>query len=281
MAGGGGGGGPYLDSLATTPRAALAIKKLISTATVAVRVRRSNDDAEQDVGFSGDALDTSALASFVGSNSAYVTKVYDQTGNGFDATQTTKANQPRIVNAGVYDGYIYFNGTSHCLLTGVLPFGTAQAALYSKLSLPGTYSGNPMLFELGEDSIAQGLGSFGCYYESGSWNVHSTSGGTGPSNTRVRFYEPSWSSMVTASFLFDTSIVGAGEISMRVNGSSLSPVNDPFTNEQTGNYRSDKALNIGARNNGSSLGCRMNLFSLAIYDADSSAIATAIEACIG
>ena len=68
----------------------------------AVRVRRSSDNTELDIGFtaSGD-LDTVALLAFTGAGSGFVTTWYDQSGNGRDATQTTAANQPRIVNAGV------------------------------------------------------------------------------------------------------------------------------------------------------------------------------------
>lgn len=70
----------------------------------AVRVRRSNDNAEQDIGFDANGnFNESALTSFVGANSAFVTTWYDQSGNARNATQTTAANQPRIVNAGVVD----------------------------------------------------------------------------------------------------------------------------------------------------------------------------------
>ena len=53
--------------------------------------------------------------------SAYVSKWYDQSGNGNDAVQATAGNQPRIVNAGVLDvdasgrATVYFDGTNHYL----------------------------------------------------------------------------------------------------------------------------------------------------------------------
>lgn len=65
----------------------------------AIRIRRSNDNAEQDIGFSGNSLDTAAITSFVGANSAYITTVYDQQG-AKNLTQSTASAQPRIVNAG-------------------------------------------------------------------------------------------------------------------------------------------------------------------------------------
>lgn len=67
----------------------------------AIRVRRSNDNAEQNIGFNGNGdLDTTALLSFVGGNNGFVTTWYDQSTNGLNFTQTTAANQPQIVSAG-------------------------------------------------------------------------------------------------------------------------------------------------------------------------------------
>ena len=67
----------------------------------AIRIRRSSDDSEQDIGFDGMDLDTASLLTFVGANDGYITKWYDQSGAGFHATQTLQANQPLIVLAGV------------------------------------------------------------------------------------------------------------------------------------------------------------------------------------
>jgi hypothetical protein len=69
-----------------------------------VRIRRSSDDAEQDIGVTGAGLlDTAAITSFVGANSAYVTTVYDQSGNSRNYLQATAALQPRLVNAGTLE----------------------------------------------------------------------------------------------------------------------------------------------------------------------------------
>jgi hypothetical protein len=68
-----------------------------------IRVRRSSDNTEQDIGFSGGLLDVTTLLSFVGAENGFVTTWYDQSGNNRNATQTTAGNQPRIVNGGVID----------------------------------------------------------------------------------------------------------------------------------------------------------------------------------
>jgi hypothetical protein len=81
--------------------AAYSLRKLRAAYTgSAIRVRRSSDNTEQDIGFSGANLDTSALTSFCGSGNGFVTTWYDQSGNSLNLSQTTAANQPKIVNSG-------------------------------------------------------------------------------------------------------------------------------------------------------------------------------------
>lgn len=126
----------YLDLLPVTPLCVWAIKKLVSTATLAIRVRRSSDNTEQDIGFSGDSLDVSALLAFVGAGSGYVTTIYDQTGGGKHFTQATTVSQPRIVNAGVYDGEMVFDGSDDIMSTATLTLGTQYAATYGRFRLP-------------------------------------------------------------------------------------------------------------------------------------------------
>jgi hypothetical protein len=90
--------------------AAYSLRKLDKDYTgSAIRVRRSNDNAEQDIGFIGTELDTASLKTFVGTgNSGFVTVWYNQADSAGifgtkNATQTTAANQPRIVNAGTVE----------------------------------------------------------------------------------------------------------------------------------------------------------------------------------
>lgn len=89
-----------------------------------LRVRRSSDNTEQDIGFtSAGALDTSAISSFVGANSGFVVTWYDQGGNGINVTQSTTGRQPRIVNAGAIDTEnslptVVFDGSDDALFSG-------------------------------------------------------------------------------------------------------------------------------------------------------------------
>jgi hypothetical protein len=92
---------PYLiDAVSSSSESAYSLRQLSSSATNCIRVRRSSDDTEQDIGFSSNALDTSSLTNFVGANDGFITKWYDQSGNSVDAAQTTAANQPKIVSSG-------------------------------------------------------------------------------------------------------------------------------------------------------------------------------------
>ena len=66
----------------------------------AIRVRRSSDNTEQDIGFNGNDLDAASLLSFVGAGNGLVTTIYDQAGAGYNFTQTNPVRQGRIVNSG-------------------------------------------------------------------------------------------------------------------------------------------------------------------------------------
>lgn len=92
----------YLLDLYPFSAVAYSLRKLRGGYTgSAIRVRRSSDNTEQDIGFSAlGGLDTSALTTFCGSGNGFIATWYDQSGNGNNATQTTAANQPQIVSSG-------------------------------------------------------------------------------------------------------------------------------------------------------------------------------------
>jgi len=63
-----------------------------------IQVRRSSDDTTQD--FNPTEITDGTLATFCGAGDGFVTTWYDQSGNGFNATQTTASAQPQIVSSG-------------------------------------------------------------------------------------------------------------------------------------------------------------------------------------
>jgi hypothetical protein len=59
-------------------------------------IRRSSDNATQDIGFAGTDFDVAGFSAFVGGGNGFVTSWYDQSGNGRHAVQGTAANQPQL-----------------------------------------------------------------------------------------------------------------------------------------------------------------------------------------
>lgn len=118
---------PLLLDLYPNASVAYSLRKLRTAYTGnAMRVRRSSDNTEQDIGFNGSELDTSALTSFCSGTNGFVTTWYDQSGNSRNATQATAANQPRIVNAGIVENMLskpsilHTSGNSFLTLSSVV-----------------------------------------------------------------------------------------------------------------------------------------------------------------
>jgi hypothetical protein len=86
------------------PTAAYSLRKLTPNAVNCIRVRRSSDNAEQDIGFVANVpnspIDTTALLAFVGAGNGFVTTWYDQSTGGVNFTQSTGNLQPQIVASG-------------------------------------------------------------------------------------------------------------------------------------------------------------------------------------
>ena len=137
---------------------AYSVRKLRSAyAGSALRVRRSSDNAEQDIGFVGNDLDTSALTTFCSGTNGFVKIWYDQTANATDAAQTTTANQPTIVSSGV--------------INTVSGIGSATPAINMNnwLEIPNVISALPSGTVFGVYKTT-GLGAF--------WNYNDNLGGT-------------------------------------------------------------------------------------------------------
>jgi hypothetical protein len=117
------------------PNAAMAysLRKLRKAYTgAAVRIRRSSDNAETDIGFlaNGD-FDSAAAVAFCGVGNGFITTWYDQSGNSRNQTQTTAANQPQIINSGVILTFLskpsaLFNGTSSILNGSNSTYSTSE-----------------------------------------------------------------------------------------------------------------------------------------------------------
>jgi hypothetical protein len=113
-----------------------------------IRVRRSIDNLEQDIGFLNGYLDTASMLTFCGLGNGYIVTWYEQTGLGYDVTNSTASEQPQIVSSGTLitvGGFVAsdYDG-SHSYLT---------AGLGNSLNYVDSIS----LFRVGSsDSIAAG-----------------------------------------------------------------------------------------------------------------------------
>lgn len=137
----------FLLDLYPSAAASYSLRKLRSAYTgSAIRVRRSSDNTEQDIGFtSANVLDTSTLTSFCSGTNGFVTTWYDQSGNARNATQTTAANQPQIVSSGnvILDNgkpSLSFNGTTNVMSNAAL--GTVFSGSSIPISTMGIFSKN-------------------------------------------------------------------------------------------------------------------------------------------
>jgi hypothetical protein len=111
---------PLLLDIYPSAAVAYSVRKLRTLYTgSAIRVRRSSDNTEQDIGFTAlGNLDESALTTFCSGTNGFVTTWYDQSGNGVNFTQTTAGSQPQIVSSGTIltqsgKPSMSFNGSTH------------------------------------------------------------------------------------------------------------------------------------------------------------------------
>jgi hypothetical protein len=131
----------FVGLLDTYPNAAAAysVRKLRTAYTgSAIRVRRSSDNTETNIGFTAlGNLDTSALTTFCSGTNGFVTTWYDQSGNSRNATKTTAVNQPQIVSSG---SIITDNGKPSILFDGTNDFLEFTDTPYNNYSIYGVYS---------------------------------------------------------------------------------------------------------------------------------------------
>lgn len=129
--GGGGSTTPLLDTYSGAT-AAYSLRKLSSTYTGnAIRIRRSSDSTSLDIGFTANGgLDTTSVLSFIAGGTAFVSIIYDQSGNGNHATQTTASSQPLLAVGGV----IYTLNGKPIIRTTIPGFSTTRVFFNTPIS---------------------------------------------------------------------------------------------------------------------------------------------------
>jgi len=189
---------------ASPASAAYSLRKLSSSYLgYACRVRRSSDNATQDIGFTaGGDLDAASLLSFTGSGDGFISIWYDQSGNGLDLTQTDITKQPRIVSAGSIDmensrPFIRF-------------FGTMNSSNYKSLELAADMTTVGFVavvnkFASGGDGFL--LGHTGSYY----WHTNPPgalvyAGVASPSYSNAKFWQ-NGNAVLPTSAVFNTTLM--------------------------------------------------------------------------
>ena len=143
--------------------AAYSVRKLAKDFSgYSMRVRRSSDEATQDIGFDSNGdLDTAAIATFVGDAFGYVTRWYDQSGNANDATQNTSADQPMIYDRAaaaviLENGKpaVQFDGVSNKILSPDLGLSSTDFCIAATCKILGSQD---TLYSLGYSYPTNGM----------------------------------------------------------------------------------------------------------------------------
>ena len=121
-----------------------------------LRVRRSSDSTELDIGFTATgAVNVSAFSAFVGGGTGYVVKIYDQSGNGYDVSQSTGSAQPVITMSGDGSDAAFACTAAKSLTTSImnpqLLAGSSSGVIITKLNSDG--SNGRMLAGFSNDTL--------------------------------------------------------------------------------------------------------------------------------
>ena len=202
---------------------AYSLRRLSSTYTGnLIRVRRSSDNAEQNIGYdSNNVLDTASLLTFVGAGNGFVTTWYDQSGNANNATNSTAITQPQIVSSGamiLINGKpsVQFDGSNDLLNLGSVI--TADASSFNSFVAKRAASGDNFWALSEKDATGYLLGSVSntYYYQ--------------PKTTQ---YQASSATDTTTNQLLITGQNNAGTMSIFKNGSTITSTASNLTYSPT------------------------------------------------
>lgn len=251
----------------------------------AIRVRRSSDNTELNIGFVNDSLDTASLLSFVGSGNGFVTTWYDQsTNSNRNLTQISVTSQPQIVSNGnilLEKGRptIVFDGENdHLIFTSSIPITTDFSAFGNFTKI--THVNNEGFFSLIPSGVSPNdrdwASADGRTFEMGvasnqfAFVAHIPYlGSNGFSNAiDMKASVP----FLNSSFIF-SAIESAGNASLRINNLSL--LSDTYNGTPT----APNGIVVGARYDSSTLKQFGNIKSseLVLYNVDQTSNRTNIE----
>jgi hypothetical protein len=169
-----------LDSISVLPTVAYSVRKVSKTYSgFCLRVRRSSDNAQLDIGFdmNGD-LDTLYMKNFVGSANGFVSIWYDQTNSGKHLNQPTFSYQPKIINTGLI---IKENGKPFIAF-----YGIPNTYNFNHLDVTGGFiNTNAQVIIVNKFSSSSGSDGFLLGASGGAFRWHSD-------NTNLKLFHPTW-----------------------------------------------------------------------------------------
>jgi hypothetical protein len=221
----------------------------------AIRVRRSSDNTEQDIGFNvfGE-LDTVSLTAFAGVGDAFCKVWYDQSGSSNDATQTTTADQPKIVSSGaVITGSISGKPTIFFDTSDKMPTTTtASTQTLSLFSVAQGKTGRKTILDIGSSNG----------FDLRTWSDRNYRLFWGDGSTQQNIESPTTSKNETVYSVSKTSTTLNVYLNSSLDGSA-----------STSLYTSN-TINISATGQ---LGGTANISEIILYTSDESANRTGIE----
>jgi hypothetical protein len=268
------GGKPLLLDLYPNAAAAYSLRKLRTAYTgSAIRVRRSSDNTEQDIGFdSNNNLDTTALTTFCGAGNGFVTTFYDQSGLNLNLTQTSATAQPQIFASGstiLINNLpsLKFDGSNDFLNGGnILNIGTNSFTAFSFVS---ANAGNGTIYAKSLATV--GGDRYALFHQTG--NLYSWLITTG-TETASTLYPTPFKRLLT------TQIIRGTSNTLFADGSQIA------INSSVSNYAisSSTRFLMGAYNNATDTGIILplngNISEIVIYLSNQSSNRTAIESNI-
>jgi hypothetical protein len=171
---------PSLLDTYTGAAAAYSLRKLRNAHSgFAIRVRRSSDNTEQNIGFTATGgLDTTALLSFVGAGNGFVTTWYDQGAGGYNLTQSIASNQPSIVLSGVLNTQnnkpILITDYNSYLINSSLSINGTTNSIFATIKMVSTRGNIAMMAGYGNDNqhfVSRNINGNGRYYDSGGQEI--------------------------------------------------------------------------------------------------------------
>lgn len=167
----------------------------------AIRVRRSSDNTEQDIGFVNNYLDTAAMKTFVGisaTDSAWIVTWYNQADSSGvfgtrNLTQSSATLQPRIITSGVInrensDVALRFDGAGDRLRTYALPSISFPVTVFSVFSYFSGISTYQYVWDHGNDDFILDDNSQGTEVSMSIYNGSRVNGLIASFNTQYSVY---------------------------------------------------------------------------------------------